>query len=223
MLSNKRSTTSSRKLGHEVVHFLNHWWYLLLGAQFEVLTDHQALSKMFGQAESPTGKLARWVIKLQLFKPFNVKCWSGANSDALPRELKKRQVATICKDVEQWVKSCRMCQEHLYPQALKAARQQTIETTQALEKMEMNLIGLLPKSKQGHTYTLVMQDYFTKWPDSIFLKEMTTKSVAGVLLSVISMWGPPVELLSNQGPEFVVELNCNLLRKWGIKRQHAIA
>jgi hypothetical protein len=69
-----------------------------------VLTDHQALSKMFGQAESPTGKLVRWVSKMQPFKPFNVKCQSGSNLDALSRELKTGWVATICKDVEQWVK-----------------------------------------------------------------------------------------------------------------------
>jgi len=49
-------------------------------------------------------------------------------SDALSRELRTGQVATICKDVEQWIKSCRTCQECLDSQALKAARQQTIKT-----------------------------------------------------------------------------------------------
>jgi len=136
---------------------------------------------MFGQAELLTGKLARWVSKMQPFKPFNVKCWSGSNSDALSRELRTGQVATICKDVEQWLKSCRMCQEPLDPQALKAARQQTIKTTQALKKMGMDLIGPLPKSKQGHVYTFVMQDYFTKWPQAIPLKEATTKWGCGDL------------------------------------------
>jgi len=145
---------------------MNHWWHLLLGAQFEVLTDHQALSKMFGQAESPTGKLARWVSKMQLFKPFNVKCWSGSNIDALPRELKTRQVSTICKDLEQGIKLSRMCQECLDQQALKAARQQTIKTIQVLKKMGMDLIGPLPKSKQGHIYMLVIQ-----WPEAIPLKD----------------------------------------------------
>jgi len=111
----------------------------------------------------------------------------------------------------------------LDPQALKAARQQTVETTQALEKMGMDLIGPLPKSKQGHIYALVMQDYFTKWPKAIPLKDTTAKSVAGALLSVISTWGPPAELLSNQGPEFVAELNRKLSRQWGIKRQYATA
>jgi len=76
----ERKWSSMEKECFAVVHFMNHWWHLLVGAQFEVLTDHQALSKMFGQAESPTGKLARWVSKIQPFKPFNVKCWSGSNT-----------------------------------------------------------------------------------------------------------------------------------------------
>jgi len=43
----------------------------------------------------------------------------------------------------------------------------------------------LPKSQQGHVYALVMQDYFTKLPKVIPLKDTTIKSVAGALLSVI--------------------------------------
>jgi len=109
---------------------------------------------------------------------------------------------TLYKDVEQWAKSCKMCQEHSNLHRPTAARQQLIKTTQMLEKMGMDLIGLLPESKQGHVYMLVMQDCFTKWPEAVLLKNMTTKSVAGALLSVISSWG----LLSIQGLEFLVEL-----------------
>jgi len=124
---------------------------------------------------------------------------------------------TICKDVEQWFKSCRTCQECLDPQALKVASQQTIKTTQALERMGMDLIGPLPKSKQSNKHMLVMQDYFTKLPKTIPLKDVTAKPVAGAILLVILVWGPLAELLSDQGPEFVVELNCELSRQWGPK------
>jgi len=61
-----------------------------------------------------------------------------------------------------------------------------------------------------------MQDFFTKWHEAIPLKDVTTKSVAVVLLWVILMWGPPAKLLSNQGLD-------ELLRQRGIKRQYAIA
>jgi len=103
------------------------------------------------------------------------------------------------------------------------AWQQPIKTMQALEKMGMDLIGPLPKSKQGHVYALVMQDYFTKWHEAIPLRDAMAKSVVQVLLTVISTWGPPAELLSNQGPEFMAELNRKLSGQWGIKRQYATA
>jgi len=64
-------------------------------AQFEVLTDHQALSKMFGQAEPPTGKLAGWIIKTQ---PFDVKYqpgWVNNNSGTLSRQPIARLVTAI--------------------------------------------------------------------------------------------------------------------------------
>jgi len=53
---------------------------------------------MFGQAEPPTGKLARWILKMQLFKPFDVKYqpgWVNNNSDALSRQPIARLVAAI--------------------------------------------------------------------------------------------------------------------------------
>jgi len=55
------------------------------------------LSWMFGQAEPPTGKLARWVLKKQQFQPFGVKYRPGGESisDALSRELIAWLVAAI--------------------------------------------------------------------------------------------------------------------------------
>jgi len=80
--------------------------------------------------------------------------------------------------------------------------------------MGMDLIGPL----LTHTYWCCRT---TKWPEAIPLKDTTTKSVPGVLLSVILKWGPPAELIGNQGPEFVAELNQELLRQWGMKRQYS--
>jgi len=79
-----RKCSSTEKECLAVVHLMNHWWHLLLEVQFEVLTDHQALSKMFGQSE--------------LFQPFNVKYqpeWVNNNSDTLSRQPIARLVAAI--------------------------------------------------------------------------------------------------------------------------------
>jgi len=53
---------------------------------------------MFGQEEPPTGKLARGVLKMQPFQPFNVKYypgWVNNNSDTVPRGLIAWLVAAI--------------------------------------------------------------------------------------------------------------------------------
>jgi len=52
----------------------------------------------------------------------------------------------------------------------------SIKTMRVLQKMGMDFIGLFPKSKQGHVYALVMQDYFTKWPKAIPLKDVTART-----------------------------------------------
>jgi len=62
---------------------------------------------------------------------------------------------TLYKDVEQWVKSCKTCQEHSNPHGPTAARQQPIKMKQGLKKMGMDLIGLL--CFKGH----VKRDFFT--------------------------------------------------------------
>jgi len=94
----EKNWSATEKECFEVVHFMNYWWHFLLGAKFKVLSDHQALSWMFGQAEPPTGKLAMWILKTQPFQPFNVKYWPGQvnnNSDTLSRQPIARLVAAI--------------------------------------------------------------------------------------------------------------------------------
>jgi len=89
----ERKWSTTEKECFAVVHFMNHWWHFLLGAKFDVVSDHQALWWMFGQAEPPTGKLARWVLKTQ---SFNLSISSiGQANNALPRELITRLEAAI--------------------------------------------------------------------------------------------------------------------------------
>lgn len=68
-----------------VVHFIEHWKYILNGAQFTVVTDHHALNWLVSTAHA--GRLARWALKLQVYI-FTVQYRPGvqnANADALSR------------------------------------------------------------------------------------------------------------------------------------------
>jgi len=42
----ERKWSKTEKECFAIMH-MNHWWHFLLGAKFEVVTDHQALLRMF--------------------------------------------------------------------------------------------------------------------------------------------------------------------------------
>ena len=82
----------------------------------------------------------------------------------------------------------------------------------------MDLIGPLPKTTRGNTYTVIMQDLFSKWPKVILIPDATVKTVVEAILDPIRRWGPPETIVSDQGREFVAELHQELARQLSIKR-----
>ena len=46
------------------------------------------------------------------------------------------------------------------------------------ERIAMNIVGLLPKSRSGHRYILVVCDYATRQPEAIALKFIEVERVA---------------------------------------------
>ena len=80
------------------------------------------------------------------------------------------------------------------------------------EKVGLDLIGPLPKMTRGNTYTVIMQDLFSKWPKVILILDATTKTVTEAILNPIRRWGPPETIMSNQGQEFVAKLHQELAR-----------
>ena len=49
----------------------------------------------------------------------------------------------------------------------------------------------VPVSYQGNRYLLVVQDYFTKWPEAIPLTDQTVNRITGELLQLCSRLGHP--------------------------------
>ncbi|KMQ84618.1 reverse ribonuclease integrase [Lasius niger] len=67
-----------------------------------------------------------------------------------------------------------------------------------------DIIGLLPRSKAGFQYILVIQDLFTKWVECKALRSATGSKISEALEElVISQWGAPKFLLTDNGTEFL--------------------
>jgi hypothetical protein len=62
---------------------------------------------------------------------------------------------------------------------------------------------------------MVITEYLTKYPYAIRIKSKTADEISSYLMQYISLFGPPHELLSDQGKEFVNNLVDKLLAEVG--------
>lgn len=68
----------------------------------------------------------------------------------------------------------------------------------------MDLIGKLTQTDSGHQYICVMIDHLTKWPQAYPLCTKSAKEVTDLY-----QFEAPKRILTDQGKEFVNEVNSN--------------
>ncbi len=71
------------------------------------------------------------------------------------------------------------------------------------------LIGPLERSARGHRFALVLAGS-TRYPEAVALRNISAKSVAEALFSMISRVGIPKEILTDQGTVFMSRTICKL-------------
>jgi len=70
------------------------------------------------------------------------------------------------------------------------------------QRIAMDIVGPLPRSRQGHRYILVMCDYATRYPEAVALRSIDAEHVAEELVKVFARVGIPEEILTDQGSNF---------------------
>ena len=84
-----------------------------------------------------------------------------------------------------------------------------------LDRLGIDILGPLPRTPRNNRYILVILDYFTKWVEVFPIPDQTALSCAERLTDVISRFGCPVSLHSDQGRAFESDLMkelCKLLQ-----------
>ena len=110
-------------------------------------------------------------------------------------------------DIEEWCKTCRVCQERKSPPNKNIAPLTSIDTGQGpFEQIALDIIKL-PFTVRHNQYLLVIEDYFSKWVEAFPLKRTAAPSVAQCVLNGwVARFGCPYTILSDQGPEFESKL-----------------
>src|SRR5207247_1778190 len=101
---------------------------------------------------------------------------------------------------------------------------QTTEVGEPWERIAIDLTGPHPISNSGNVYILTMIDLFSKWAEAIPIPNKEATTVARALFDVIlSRFGMPIQILSDNGLEFENKLLKELCRLLDIDKLHTTA
>ena len=88
------------------------------------------------------------------------------------------------------------------------------------ERLNIDLVGPLPKTRNGNKYILSIEDSFSRFVQAIPIKTKEAVHVAEALVEHhICIFGCPLEILSDQGREFVNKTWAELCQKLEIKKK----
>lgn len=125
----------------------------------------------------------------------------------------------IRKDVREVLKKCQSCQKHKMYRKTKMPMMETDTPSHPWQKVALDIVGHLPKTKKGNEYILTVQCVFSKFVIAILLITQDAESVAEALKEeVLSVLGFPEEILTDQGANFQSKLFQSLCKLCGIKK-----
>ena len=121
------------------------------------------------------------------------------------------------QDVIQHIKSCDICQR-----CSKVHRKVTMIERKVMaepfESMAVDIVGPFAPGKGGCKYLLTCICMASKWPEALPLKSTTAKAVALGLIEIFSRTGIPLELLSDQGAQFIGKVISQLCKNLNIQK-----
>ena len=103
-------------------------------------------------------------------------------------------------DVAEMCKCCQTCQK----MAQGSFRKSKLGPMPVIEvpfiRIAMDIVGLLPRTEEGHRYILTIVDYSSRYPDAIPLRTTSNQNVAEALLEYFSRVGLPKGIVLIEAP-----------------------
>lgn len=118
---------------------------------------------------------------------------------------------------QKYVASCTQCQRYKRPTSPSPGPLQPVNPPMSpFDKVGIDLVGPLPKSKAGHRWIIVCVDFLTRYVETAPLCTATAADVASFLLNrVILRHGAPRVVISDRGRQFTADVVEALLRLCG--------
>jgi hypothetical protein len=133
--------------------------------------------------DSPVG--GHLGVRKTLYKIRQSFIWKGMDSDITTR-----------------VRACSICGLSKPAQNTHYGMLSSDVTSRPLEKIFIDFVGKLPRSKNGNTYALVCVDAFTKFVWIFPVREASTATTVRALNSIFATFGLPEILVSDNATQF---------------------
>ncbi|GFS56332.1 retrovirus-related Pol polyprotein from transposon 297 [Trichonephila clavipes] len=128
------------------------------------------------------------------------------------------RTAELLEDVEEFVKTCDLCQRVGKPRdKAKAPLKLVPILSEVSSKINIDAVGPLPVSTKQNRYLITSICVASKYPEAIPVESITSPNVIDALLSIFSRIGFPREIQSDLGTSFTSELTTTFFNKFGIK------
>ena len=123
------------------------------------------------------------------------------------------------KDVSYYVNTCHNCQKVNKPTHVpKVAPLKPIPVAdEPFSKLVIDIVGPLPKSKNGFKYLFTIMCSATRFPEAIPLRSIDSKNIIEALKKFFSFVGLPRVIQSDQGSNFMSHNFAKFLKDLGIK------
>lgn len=96
---------------------------------------------------------------------------------------------------------------------------QALQINSIFERVGIDLVLGLPNTDEGYNGIVVITEYLTKYPYAAPITSKTAEETAKHLFDYITIFGPPKELLSDQGKEFLNSTMEHMLQLTGTEHK----
>ena len=127
-----------------------------------------------------------------------------------------QHVNTTSSSINQ--RSCLTCEKFKPSKENTKANLQSINSYQVLDLVELDFIGPLTPTKQGHKYILSVIDHYSKYAVAYATLQQNTNTVIDCLKQYFSQFGIPERILTDQGRCFISQPFQDFLNLWGIAK-----
>ena len=130
----------------------------------------------------------------------------------------------MAKDVKKFVSGCNICNQN------KGGRRKNRfplihdHAGTPMEKVHIDFIGPLPKTRRGNEHILVISDSFTKWCECIALPTQKAEITARTVVDqFFTRFGFPAQIVTDQGRNFESNLFTEVCKLLKIKKSRTTA